>query len=148
MYATDLNNDGLCDLVGLDYQGYLVFYERYEENGVLKLKEGERIFYLDGAPLRLNDGEFGKSGRIKFVIVDWDGDGLLDVVVGNKTAVFYKTVKIEDEKYHLENKGELSSGSIAGHNQGLTVVDFNADGKPDLVFGSESGYFYYLENNK
>jgi len=147
-YATDFNGDGLCDIVMLDHEGYLAFYERYNDNGVLKLKEGERIFYLDGAPLRLTDGIIGKSGRIKFVVTDWDGDGKLDVIVGKNTMVLYKTVKTEGGKYHLENKGELSVGSIAGHNHGFTVVDFNGDGKPDLVSGSESGYFYCLMNNE
>lgn len=145
-FATDFNADGLCDIIMLDHEGYLAFFERYKENGGLKLKPGERIFYLDGAPLRLTDKIHGQSGRIKFVVTDWDCDGLLDVIVGVKTMVLYKTVKVENGKYHLQNLGELSIGSIAGHNHGFTVVDFNFDGKPDLLSGSESGYFYYLEN--
>jgi len=145
-YAMDFNGDGLCDLIMLDHEGYLAYFERYEENGALKLKEGERIFCVDGKPLRLNDGIIGNSGRIKFVVVDWDGDGLRDVLVGKKTMVFYKNIGVAGKVHFLEDRGELSEKNISGHNHGFTVVDFNGDGKPDLVSGSESGYFYCLIN--
>src|SRR5690606_5115498 len=43
-FAFDWNNDGLMDLIMLDHKGYLCFWERFKENGNLKLKPGQRIF--------------------------------------------------------------------------------------------------------
>lgn len=146
-YAIDLNSDGLCDLVIIDHEGYLSFFERYEENGTLKLKQGTRIFLTEsGTPLQLTSKTEGQSGRIKFVLTDWDGDGLIDLLVGSNNFEFYKTVKIQDGNYYLQSQGDLTTASIAGHNHGFTVVDWNGDGTPDIVTGTESGFFYYFEN--
>ena len=43
--AIDWNQDGLTDLIMLDHEGYLAFYERFEKNGALLLKPGQRIFH-------------------------------------------------------------------------------------------------------
>ena len=151
-YAVDLNGDGLCDLVMLDHEGYLAFYERYKENGVLKLKQGERIFLgTDGKPIHLSNTwsgttEAGGIGRIKIAVTDWDGDGKLDILVGKNNFEWYRTIKIQDGKYYLSSQGEVAKGNIEGHNHGFTVCDWNADGKPDIITGTESGYFYYFEH--
>ncbi len=159
-YAIDLNGDGLCDLVMLDHEGYLAFYERYKENGVLKLKQGKRIFVdSKGNPIKLSldiGGAFGTSpagatGRIKIAVVDWDGDGMLDVIVGGTAQGnnfrLYRTTKIQDGKYYLSiPTADMSTGNITGHHNGFTVVDWNGDGKPDIITGTESGYLYYFEN--
>ena len=147
VYGIDLNNDGLCDLVALDHEGYLAFYERYSYNGVLKLKQGQRIFLNEnGTPLRLNSNTDGKSGRKKFVIADWNGDGMLDVIVDSTSFELYQTTKIENGKYYLKSKGNLSTSKISGHNHGFTVVDFDKDGDCDILSGTEGGYLYYFEN--
>ena len=144
----DLNGDGLCDLVSLDHEGYLAFFERYNDNGTLKLKQGKRVFLgSNGQPLQLNSGTVGQSGRIKFVLTDWDGDGKLDLIVGDSNFKLYRGTSVSDGKYAFASPVTLCSGTISGHHHGFTVVDWNNDGKPDIVSGTESGYFYYLENN-
>ena len=160
-YAIDLNGDGLCDLVMLDHEGYLAFYERYEEDGVLKLKQGKRIFLdLAGNPIKLSlalgDNRYGTTtegaiGRVKLAITDWDGDGMLDVIVGSgvdmgNNFMWYKTTKVENGNYYLARQGELSISNINGHHPGFTICDWNNDGKPDIITGTESGYLYYFEN--
>ena len=159
-YAIDFNGDGLCDLVMLDHEGYLAFYERYEENGVLKLKQGKRIFVdSKGNPIKLSldiGGNFGTNdagatGRIKIAVVDWDGDGMLDIIVGGtlngNNFRLYRTTKIQNGKYYLSiPTTDMSTGNITGHHNGFTIVDWNGDGKPDIITGTESGYLYYFEN--
>jgi len=44
-YATDWNGDGLTDLIMLDDEGYLSFFERFITDGELILTPGRRIFY-------------------------------------------------------------------------------------------------------
>jgi hypothetical protein len=57
--AIDLNEDGLTDLVALDQEGFLVFFERYEKNGKLKLMSPERVFYMEeGTPSVYNSGHY------------------------------------------------------------------------------------------
>ncbi len=148
VYAIDLNNDGLCDLVALDSEGYLAFYERYSEDGELKLKEGERIFSYLGSALRLSSGTGGQSGRKKFVITDWNGDGLPDIITDSYSFSLYLCTGVSDGIYNYNYGGELGNVNIVGHNHGFTVVDWNGDGIPDIVSGTESGYFYYLKNDR
>jgi hypothetical protein len=67
----------------------LAFYERYREGAALKLKPPARIF-LDkaGAPLRLAARAAGGSGRRKIDVIDWDGDGRLDIIMGAEDGFF------------------------------------------------------------
>jgi hypothetical protein len=46
----------------------------------------------------------------------------------------------------LEEIGPLDSRPISGHSSSPDVVDWNADGIPDLLVGAEDGYFYYMQN--
>ena len=79
--ATDWNRDGRMDLLMLDAEGYLALFERQADG---RVKAGARIFEADGqAPLRLNEGVAGRSGRRKLA-GRWDGDGRLDLLVNSR----------------------------------------------------------------
>lgn len=145
--AVDWNQDGLIDLVMLDHEGYLAFFERALRGGQKILLSPKRIFQDEaGQPLRLNAGTAGKSGRRKLCIVDWDGDGKLDLLVNSSSADFYRQLKSADGKVTFRNEGPLVKQNIEGHDVSPTVVDFNGDGIPDFVGGAEDGKFYYLQN--
>lgn len=161
--AIDWNKDGLTDLIVLDQEGYLSFYERFEKNGELWLKPGKRIFMaLDmneydhnnklmsktGQPLRLNAGENGRSGRRKICLVDWDNDGDLDLMVNSTNATWFENVKEEDGKVYFVDRGPISDVALAGHDTSPTPVDWNYDGIYDLFVGAEDGHFYLIKNNK
>ena len=162
-YTIDWNKDGLMDLVMLDYEGYLALFERFDDNGVLKLKAGQRIFYgLKGSEfdnknkvinhtsgaLRLNSGKYGASGRRKLCFTDWDQDGDLDLIVNGKNAALFENTGTEKGKVNLRFKGDLSQKKIAGHTTSPTPVDWDRNGVPDLLLGGEDGHFYYLKNNR
>ena len=144
----DWNADGLMDLCMLDQEGYFAFFERFRDaDGSLKLKAPQRIFcWENGDPMRLNGNRAGGSGRRKICVVDWDGDGKMDVVVNGKNADFLRQIKAENGKYYFKNLGPMDGARLSNHSTSPTPVDFNADGVPDLVIGAEDGRLYYLRN--
>lgn len=158
----DWNKDGLLDLISMDQEGYLSYYERIpSSDGQVRFKEGRRIFYGLGqslykngkivhdsgsGPIRLNDGKAGNSGRRKICFVDWDGDGRKDLIVDSRNACWFRNVKDEDGKTWLEYKGNVAERRLAGHSTCPTPVDWNRDGIYDLILGAEDGHFYYIKN--
>ncbi|WP_234567107.1 FG-GAP repeat domain-containing protein [Rhodohalobacter sp. 614A] len=215
--AIDLNEDGLTDLVGLDQEGFLAFYERKKVNGELKLMPPKRIFYadkgvpsvyesghhaieigtvghpedlvsyneegdlaylararrpvspmtistifrvpgikeymndsgkdLDRKPLRLNAGWAGSSGRRKFHLVDWTGDGKLDLIINSGTnADLMENVAENPGEFIFHGRGRLDDNPIGGHTSNPVTADFNKDEIPDLLIGGEDGFLYYKEN--
>jgi len=143
----DFNHDGLVDLVMLDQEGYLAFFERKKVNGKLVLLPPQRILCDDkGAPLQLNAKIAGGSGRRKLTIVDWDGDGKLDILLNSQNAQWLRQTAHANGKYLFENKGNVDKRNIEGHDTHPTAVDWNKDGIPDLLIGAEDGRLYYLRN--
>ncbi|HSN49115.1 MAG TPA: VCBS repeat-containing protein, partial [Flavobacterium sp.] len=158
-FAIDWNNDGLMDIIMLDHEGYLTFWERYSENGRLKLKPGQRIFTAEENStftnlffndekglLRLNTKEAGGSGRRKFCIVDWDRDGRLDILINGLNVNFLRNKRTKNGLTVLEDLGPLSKAVLAGHDTSPTPVDWDKNGIPDLLIGAEDGHFYLLKN--
>lgn len=158
--AIDWNNDGRCDLVCLDTEGYPAYFERLEDG---RLALGKRIFYctngclydnrkgiVDNNPgvLRLNALEAGQSGRRKICFVDWDKDGFLDMIVdGRMGAVLFRGAKArKDGTYPLTYEGPLSSTRLEGHTTSPAPVDWDRDGISDLLLGAEDGHFYIIPN--
>jgi hypothetical protein len=143
----DWNGDGLIDLAMLDTQGYLAFFERARQNGRLVLKAPRRAFVdAGGAPLQLNPGTAGKSGRRKISVVDWNGDGKLDILLNSANADFLQQIEAKNGFWVMKNAGALAQRNIEGHDVSPTTVDFNGDGVPDFLGGAEDGRFYFMKN--
>ncbi len=149
-YAIDWNKDGLMDLVMLDHEGYLAFFERFEKDGELYVKPGKRIFKEfgeeKGEALRLRRFEAGRSGRRKICFADWDGDGDLDLLANSKNTELWENVGESDGLTNFKNRGDLIATRLAGHTTCPTTVDWNKDGVVDLLIGAEDGRLYFFEN--
>ena len=146
-FVIDLNNDGLNDLIMLDHEGYLSFFERKKDGGKLILMPGRRIFHDEGGnPLRLNDKEAGGSGRRKFTMCDWDRDGEIDILLNGINVNFLKNIGEEANLFKFKDMGPLGNRVLSGHTTCPTTVDWDKNGLPDLLTGAEDGYFYYLKN--
>lgn len=96
--------------------------------------------------------------------VDWDGDGVLDILAGNSEGfvLFFKNVGSNEEPKFLPATRVQAGGreiqvqaGYAGSLQGLqearwgylspNVIDWNGDGLPDLITGDITGnYLIYL----
>ena len=144
----DLNGDGLNDLVMLDHEGYLAFFERRRSGDRLDLLPGKHIFLDEkGGPLRLNAGDAGKSGRRKLTLADWDQDGKIDILINSKNIDLLRNVGDADRPYVFHNCDMVHPRILAGHTTCPTTVDWDKNGVPDLVIGAEDGFLYYLKNS-
>ena len=143
----DLNGDGLNDLIMLDHEGYLAFFERRRTDDVLELLPGKRIFLDENRQaLRLSEKRAGGSGRRKLVMTDWDGDGRLDILINSLNIDFMRNIAEEEGEFVFKNLGNLSEQRLAGHTTCPAIVDWNRDGVPDLIAGAEDGFLYYFKN--
>ncbi len=158
-YAIDWNEDGTMDLIMLDHEGYLAYYQGSSEDGETILQPGKRIFYgengtaftnknevLDPSPglLRLNTGEAGRSGRVKFSFVDWDNDGDLDLLVNSLNVSLFENISQSPDKVVFKHKGPLTEQVLAGHTTSPTFVDWDGNGIWEVLAGAEDGHFYHL----
>lgn len=136
--AIDFDEDGKMDIVALDQEGYLVLRK---SGGT-----AERVFLgEDRSPLRLNRQSVGRSGRYKLAVVDWDGDKRLDVLVNSENATWYRNAAGDlNSGLVMKKVGNLARRNVAGHTSSPAVCDFNGDGKPDLLVGSENGRIYHI----
>lgn len=135
--AIDFDSDNHLDLVMLDQSGFLTLRRRGGK--------AERIFVDEqNKPVRLNSGTCGRSGRIKLSVVDWDGDKRLDILVNSENATWYRNCEDRNGNIVLKRVGNLARRNVAGHTSSPAFCDFNKDGKPDLLVGSENGRIYHI----
>jgi len=160
-YAIDWNKDGLMDLVMLDHEGFLSYFERFNDGDELFLKPGKHIFFntentvydnshhvqdTTSGPLRLNNKKYGSSGRVKLCIADWNMDNKHDLLLNSMSISLMLNEGTKEHKIYFKDAGMLSETKLAGHTTSPTIVDWNKDGVPDLLVGAEDGHFYYLQH--
>ncbi|MEZ6062828.1 MAG: VCBS repeat-containing protein [Planctomycetaceae bacterium] len=144
--AVDWNRDGATDLVMLDQQGFLSFFERRrDDKDLYQLLPPRRIFVdKTGQPLQLNANRAGGSGRRKLHVVDWDGDGDFDLLANSENADLYENLGTDDSgRVTLHNTGTVDVRKLAGHTSSPATIDLNGNGIPDLLVGAEDGFLYH-----
>jgi hypothetical protein len=139
----DFDGDGRKDLLTLDPEGMLTLYR---STGTLEFQAAERILDERGAPIKL-DGKERETGRAMLTLMDWDDDGKLDLIVGNAIENFdglrwYRNVGSE-RKWVMARQPNIPLNLPWNHYHQLEPVDWNGDGKLDLLAGSEGGWVYY-----
>jgi len=139
--VADWNGDGLYDLILGDRDGFVTVYLNQGTN--------ESPRYMIGMKLRGGGKEIKVKSPSAPYLVDWNGDGKIDLLVGNGSGYlhlflnagaadsvdFAPGVMVQAAGKDLDARGEASP----------CVVDWNEDGKKDLLLGNGSGeIFLYL----
>jgi len=141
----DYTGDGLEDLIALNGVKNLVLYERYKDgDGELKLRQGRPVGDEKGRPIK-------QPHFFKLRNVDWDGDGLMDIVATqNLFGPDQRSLLL------LRNVGTPRSPAFAppvalrlwekeirysSHGLQPSFIDYEGDGNLDFVGCNESGLF-------
>jgi len=135
-----------------------------KENGSLEIERVVDFAYEDGSPIVLA-GPVGLSGRVKFAVTDWDGDGRWDVVLGVQHGLqkFFRQPGSESPSsapYWLRNVGTndkpvfeparlitFADGQpiiVNKHDFTAFPTDLKKRGAGDLIFGDDEGFIFYL----
>ncbi|MCL2562398.1 MAG: VCBS repeat-containing protein, partial [Rikenellaceae bacterium] len=102
------------------------------------------LHFTDGTVLTV--GEERRAWKTYLHPVDWDGDGVLDLLItyeysapGHHPIEFYKGVQTSDglrfERPVPLFTAEDGSKALPGCQPMITILDINGDGVPDIVFG-------------
>jgi hypothetical protein len=158
----DWNGDGLPDYITIDEKGILACYPRYRRaDGTLGLKRATYPFLDENnEPLAFCTHENpGRNGRIVFSLVDWDGDGDLDIIRnggfedGKKNLdngcnfTYLECLRTENNQSVFRWRGELVQKNeirLQGHSDAPVVFDVDQNGSLDIISGCEDGNIYWF----
>jgi hypothetical protein len=149
----DLDGDGHLDILsgsysrhGKDMAGlFQVLYGK----GDGTFRKAEALKGTDGEPLIIPAKERTERICTRPFAVDWDGDGHLDLVVGNFAGTFYWFKGEGKGKFAPKPELIKAGGSplrIMGMHSDPFVIDWDGDGDLDLVSGSKDGGVWWAEN--
>lgn len=152
----DLNNDGYGDLLSGSYSRnespmagtFQVLWGKADGT----FKKAETLKGSDGKSLEIpskGEDDVVESICTRPTAVDWDGDGHLDLVVGNFIGKFY-LFKGEGSGKFSPKAELLKAGDkpleVEGHHGDPFAVDWDGDGDIDLLSGSDAGGVQWAEN--
>jgi hypothetical protein len=135
----DLDSDGRVDVISGSYPGEIYWFRRLEDG---TFAAGEFLKHTTGEPV--------KPGYCSATnVADWDRDGDLDLVIGSITGdVFFAANESSDAtpKYAALARIEAVKERTGRGDAAPVVADWDMDGRPDLVMGSELGDVVWFRN--
>lgn len=140
----DFNNDGYLDLIVGDRNGTVNYFRRLSTGELTT--EPDLVANGVTIDVGLNSAPF---------IVDWNEDGLLDMVIGNcddgvpanRRVKLYLNSGIPSGYVFTTPDILYCGANPIQYNRCIPhVTDLNLDGMKDLVIGEDLGHVYYLEN--
>ena len=146
----DYTGDGHKDIIAVNGMKSLVLYEKYMKGPHFPaLKHGKQLYYTDGTAIR--DVRF-----IKLRNIDWDGDGLTDIVAtqnlfseDRRSLLFLKNAGTRHFPVFEKPVGLKFYGkniSFSWHGLQPSFLDWDGDGSMDFVGCTESGLFILFRN--
>ena len=147
--VVDWNGDGLNDLVMLDHEGYLAYFERCEERVPISCFCRRQRIFADAEPASRSSSTLAtraSSGRRELCLADWDQDGQLDLLANGKNIDFTAATGSGRESTRSPPACRWEIAQSGGPHHLPIVVDWDQNQIPDLLAGAEDGCFYYLKN--
>ncbi|MDP6044139.1 MAG: VCBS repeat-containing protein [Phycisphaerae bacterium] len=129
IHMADWDGDGLKDLL-IGHSSTIIFYKN----------AGTKSKPVFKAPVTIDPPEGSFSSRPSPYVVDWDGDGKKDLLVSTepRKLAFYRNVGTAKapklgKPVEVELKGD---GFEKGYRNRIEIVDWNNDGKLDILAGN------------
>lgn len=156
-FGADYNNDGFKDVLvspnarnGSRDVNNVMLYRNTDNPLCYYVKETDS-FIVE------HELDFGTESKPYFF--DYNGDGLLDILVGNY-GYFRPFTTYKSTIAYLENVGTANSPAYLQRTDDLSNIssynligvhpafgDLDGDGKQDMVVGELNGYLHYFKNN-
>jgi parallel beta-helix repeat protein len=136
----DWNRDGYLDLVLGGNDGHVYYCENAGDNTFR-----DPVNFREGG-VNLSVGNWSAP-----FVVDWDGDGVYDLVVGDAEGYLTLFLGIETANVtlqpgqRLQTRGPRTYISVGGWSA-PAMLDWNGDGDSDLIAGGQDGLISYYEN--
>ena len=162
--AADFTGNGLPDLVTMDRDLDLAIFRRTGRDDLAALEPGEKLRYEDGDAIKTHGvytpGGGDGRGRTKIEVVDWDGDGRWDLVLGVgpqhrsafKASYLLLCRNVGTNQEPVFKRPEILLFDEDGvplefwrHGVHPAVVDWDGDGKWEVVVGADKGMIWYYK---
>lgn len=158
-WAVDWDGDGVVDYLTLDDRGLLTLYKRAPAAGLTEVERWLTLQYEDGTPIKL-DGPARDEGRAKLHVVDYNGNGVWDILFGLKGGQPLANGSNHAHLFLLENAGTNARPrfrqpqvlcddadrplSFGGHSATPNIAPLFGTERPVLLVGAEDGRIYWF----
>ncbi len=160
----DWNNDRKKDLIAGDTQGNVWVFINSAEKGMPELTDGKRVA-ADGKLITAKHKEYKRIGGkpvlnkvlpashelakkySKIHMADWDEDGLKDLLVGHiNNIILYKNIgTLTVPRFQAPTRIPIPENTLPVKPSPY-VVDWDGDGKKDLLVGSAKPKILFYRN--
>lgn len=159
---------GRMAYVALDDDDEFHLYWRIDD---ANLRDGGKVRLEDGSSIRANFLAAGGTGRTKFTLADWDGDGAMDILVGTPrhgsvpnptaglpqsrglpgaTVLWLRNTGTNDAPKFAFPRSLQAKGApvyFGQHECSAALTDLGGPGGPHLLVGDEEGRIHFFNRS-